>query len=310
MTSTWIADCVASYTGRAEAGRDRRVEVRDLDLDAELRLTVGGRFGQAAHVERQVAAATPASRRATSRPPRICQRTLPWSGSITYSGELEAQQRQRPGQEHDRAFVGCRRSTRIRPSVTRAEESPVGPREVLEVLGFHSRSSSAWAIVISADWTERTAPSVAIVGRLARRDDHRAGRQAAVAPLAGHDQRREGCEQDGEFAFAGGPTKSIVPGPRTFEAVCSLGMESWRGRAPARERLEPHPGAGRRVALTGRDQRQRVGAEQRGDDVRRLGAVGQRDGAAVQALQADPDRLSRLGLRRTAVASTASLSSG
>ena len=55
----------------------------------------------------------------------------------------------------------------------------------------------------------------------------------------------------------------------------------------ASERLEADPRAGGGVAVACGDQRQRVGAEQRRDDVRRLGAVRERDGAAVQALQAD-----------------------
>ena len=125
--------------------------------------------------------------------------------------------------------------------------------------------------------------------RLRRRDDHRLGGRSPAPAHGGAKPRTRVSDGDQLRRTRPRPDRLGFSGPGASSATA----------VPAGE-----------LALAGRDDRQRVGAEQRGDDVGSLGPVGHRHRPPVAARsRRTRTACSRSGLRGTSTPSTASGSS-
>jgi hypothetical protein len=163
----------------AETGRDRRVEVRHLDLDPHpVR-------GLAADVEPEEAAAAAAG--GDQQPIPDLPRDVTVVGLDHVFGRLEAQQRQRAADQHDRAGVlGVDDPNQAERHL--GQEQPVGPAEVLEVGRCPEPIQRRLA---GRQLGALNRPHGAVTGdhrRLLGRDDDRSPRQPRAAPSARGDQ--------------------------------------------------------------------------------------------------------------------------
>ena len=264
--------------GDAEAGGDRRVEVRDLDLDPQLR----GRGFAATSSARKP---QPRPLRATSRPSRIRQLTEPCSGSSDVLGRVEPQQRERPGEEHDPA----------RPvAVDDADEAErhllrnaqyVRPR-FSRLVGFQGGRGSPGS---------SSAPPTGPSGRRRRA-------RSRSTPAARRSRSERAACAAGCLAGSDGPIRAAITAIKgaTHRArflpgyVLAAGVVSSATVVPGGSTPSP-------IGIN----RERVRLQQRGDDVRSLRTVGDARTTPSSRSRRTLIAWSRLRLRRTSTPSSA-----
>ena len=176
----------------AEAGRDGRVEVRDLDLDQQPHPPALLATRQVGDRERQEAAA--AAGAGDQQPVADPPAHAPVVAREVVLGGVEAQQGERPPEEHDRAFVlAVDHADRAQGHT--GEEPPVGARQVLEVGGVPHPLPIRIGERELGQLHGPDRPVARHHGRLGRRDDDRLSGGAAPAPAAGRHERGQRGEQ-------------------------------------------------------------------------------------------------------------------